>query len=324
MLAYGLRIIEQTASLEPECEGDKMLIEAFMQNGYKGKELRELNRCRLYLQCTNLADITNGKGNKILAAIQCHRSALIEQKQYEWPTQPAPNQLQKLLWRKAMDKCFSLHHRTNVLRQPLGTWHSPPIHLIRYDLANRVYYVPTGDGRWQQVQKDALRLQQDPTWTTLQITSEEPRPQSIMKGTYTNGKIESFGMRLVQWQDTSGPDIQARMNQLGELRWSVQNLQIQGDLIRLLQTIEDGTAYSGTDGSYKDGHGTAAFRIQNDLADQITGCNITPGLQEHQLAYRSELGGIVGILVLLDLLHQHYDLRIPQKSDLPPTTNSKQ
>jgi hypothetical protein len=119
-----------------------------------------------------------------------------------------------------------------------------------------------------------------------------------MKGKYTNGKIESFGMRLVQWQDTRGYGIQARMNHLGELRWSVQNLQIQGDLNRLLQTIEDGTAYSGTDGSYKDEHGTAAFRIQNDLGDQITGCNITPGLQEHQSAYRSELGGIVGILML--------------------------
>jgi hypothetical protein len=102
------------------------------------------------------------------------------------------------------------------------------------------------------------------------------------------------------------------MNQLGELRWSVQNLQIQGNLNQLLQTIEDGTAYSGTDSSYKDGHGTAAFRIQNDLGDQITGCNITPGLQGHQSAYRSELGGIVGILVLLDLLQQHYDLCIQQ------------
>jgi hypothetical protein len=74
----------------------------------------------------------------------------------------------------------------------------------------------------------------------------------------------------------------------------------------------DGTAYSGTDGSYEDGHGTAAFRIQNDPSNQITGCNITPGVQEHQSAYRSELAGMVGILVLLDLLQQHYDLRIHQ------------
>jgi hypothetical protein len=42
------------------------------------------------------------------------------------------------------------------------------------------------------------------------VYSEEPRPQSIMKGKYTNGKIESFGTRLVQWQDTRGPDIQAQ------------------------------------------------------------------------------------------------------------------
>jgi hypothetical protein len=62
--AYGLRIIEHTASLKPECEGDKMLMEAFMQNGYKGKELRELNKCRLYLHCTNLADITRVKAPK--------------------------------------------------------------------------------------------------------------------------------------------------------------------------------------------------------------------------------------------------------------------
>jgi hypothetical protein len=133
-------------------------------------------------------------------------------------------------------------------------------------------------------------------------------------------------------------NIQARIDQMGELKWSGQNLQIQGDLNRLLQTIEDGTAYSGTDGSYRDGHGTAAFRIQNDLGDQITGCNITPGLQEHQSAYCSELGGIVGILVLLDLLQQHYDLHIQQfvitcdcngtgfksLADASPTANSKQ
>jgi hypothetical protein len=126
-----------------------MLIEEFMHNGSKGKEICELNKCRLYLQCANLADITNGKGDKILtAAIQCRRSPLIEQKQYEWPTQPAPYQLPKLLWRKALHKCFTQHRRTNVLRQLLGTWYSLPSHLIRYNPDNRMY---------------PLRLQQDST-----------------------------------------------------------------------------------------------------------------------------------------------------------------
>jgi hypothetical protein len=57
-------------------------------------------------------------------------------------------------------------------------------------------------------------------------------------------------------------------------------------------------------------HKQASYHCQNDLGDQITGCNITPGLQEQQSAYRRELGGIVKILVLLELLQQHYDLRI--------------
>jgi hypothetical protein len=122
------------------------------------------------------------------------------------------------------------------------------------------------------------RPTQTPTRSHVDYTANHLRKttsQNIMKGVYINGKIESFGTRLVQWQDTRGPDIQARMNQLGELRLSVQNLQIQGNLNRLLQTIEDGTVYSGMDDSHKDGHGTVAFRIQNDLGDQITGCNIT-------------------------------------------------
>jgi hypothetical protein len=52
-------------------------MEAFMQNEYKGKELLELNKCRLYLRCTTLADIANGKGDKLLmAAIHCHRSPM--------------------------------------------------------------------------------------------------------------------------------------------------------------------------------------------------------------------------------------------------------
>jgi hypothetical protein len=37
MAEYGICLVERTTSLQPDCEGDKMLMEAFMQNGYKGK-----------------------------------------------------------------------------------------------------------------------------------------------------------------------------------------------------------------------------------------------------------------------------------------------
>jgi hypothetical protein len=41
---YGIRIVERTMSLQTECEGNRMLMEAFMQNGYKGRELHTRGR----------------------------------------------------------------------------------------------------------------------------------------------------------------------------------------------------------------------------------------------------------------------------------------
>jgi hypothetical protein len=76
------------------------------------------------------------------------------------------------------------------------------------------------------------------------------------------------------------------------LKWSIQNLQLQGNFDHLLSSIKEGT----TNGSYKEGHGTAAFRIQNDHGNIITGCNITPGQQHQQYPYRSKLGGNLGTL----------------------------
>ena len=163
------------------------------------------------------------------AGILCHRSPLIERRQFEWLTQPAPNQSQQLLWRKALHKFFTRNRWSTILRQPLGTWHALPNHLPRYDTVNRLYYIPTDNGQWQQIQNKPLRLQQDPSWKILQTISYEPRPGSIMKGTYNNGKFESLGTRSVQWQEKRDLDIEMRLDQLRELKWSVRNLQIQGN-----------------------------------------------------------------------------------------------
>jgi hypothetical protein len=45
----GIRMIKPTTSLKIECPGDIMLMEGVMHYGYKGKELSEVSKCRLYL-----------------------------------------------------------------------------------------------------------------------------------------------------------------------------------------------------------------------------------------------------------------------------------
>ena len=99
---FGKRLLSKAFELlsgpHPSSQNAKAT-KCSMRCSYKGKELRELNQCRLYLRFTSLADIINGIGNKLLIpAVYCTRSKLMERRLYERPTQPEPNQHQKLLW----------------------------------------------------------------------------------------------------------------------------------------------------------------------------------------------------------------------------------
>ena len=64
------------------------------------------------------------------------------------------------------------------------------------------------------------------------------------------------------------------------------------------------------DGSYKLHHGTAAFALQTGSAraGRILGSNQTPGAEEEQNSFRSELGGIYGIVIVLKQLCQTHHI----------------
>ena len=73
--------------------------------------------------------------------------------------------------------------------------------------------------------------------------------------------------------------------------------------------IMRGDARAVSDGSYKEGHGTSAFVLHGqDHHKAIRGRNTIPGRPEEQCAYRSELGGVAGILTMAELLCQFYSI----------------
>jgi hypothetical protein len=119
----------------------------------------------------------------------------------------------------------------------------------------------------------------DDTTSPLPIT-EITMEKSAAQMLHTASAV-SFGTTLVQWKEREDLDVQARIDLLRELKWSIQKLQLHDIFDQLLHSIEDGTVYSGTDDSCKDGYGTATFRIQKDQGNKLTGYNITPGLQEY-------------------------------------------
>ena len=63
-----------------------------MYKDFTETELQHINRCRLHMQATTLADVTNGTGNKIEQDILNYKKDDERPHYYYWPTQPCPYQ----------------------------------------------------------------------------------------------------------------------------------------------------------------------------------------------------------------------------------------
>ena len=99
-----------------------------------------------------------------------------------------------------------------------------------------------------------------------------------------------------------------------QTKWAAQNikfgedegLQVGGNVAA---AIFRGDAKAVSDGSYKEGHGTSSFTLQGDTFKKaINGQNTIPGSKEEQCAFRSELGGVAGILTTLEILCEHHGI----------------
>jgi hypothetical protein len=76
--------------------------------------------------------------------------------------------------------------------------------------------------------------------------------------------------------------------------WIFERTQLVGSMDSLANSIRQGTCSCVTDGSFKDSHGTAAWKIIDidKPENSIDGQCITPGHPSQQNPYRSELSGL--------------------------------
>jgi hypothetical protein len=87
------------------------------------------------------------------------------------------------------------------------------------------------------------------------------------------------------------------------LQWALNYVEMPDNLTSIADSIRDGTAAAVTDGLFKLQRGTSAFTLL-DLASgiQLTRANHVPGLKTEQCAYRSKLTGILGTVILIDIV----------------------
>ena len=84
------------------------------------------------------------------------------------------------------------------------------------------------------------------------------------------------------------------------IKWCADHFWASDNGDTIAEAIRQGTAVALSDGSYKDQRGTSAWVIEADQEiGRIKGWNMVPGYQDDHSSYRSELTGILSILVFL-------------------------
>jgi hypothetical protein len=94
-------------------------------------------------------------------------------------------------------------------------------------------------------------------------------------------------------------------------KWAVRCIQYDAHGKNLAQALILGTAIAVCDESYKEDYGTVAFGLQRGDSKHatITGAHVTtPGHPNKINPYRSELGGILAIVVITEAIASFHDI----------------
>jgi hypothetical protein len=98
-------------------------------------------------------------------------------------------------------------------------------------------------------------------------------------------------------------------SRLDSFRWAVSEMSLEDNGLQIARALIQGTAIAVSDGSFKDGQGTSAFVIEgNSKVGRLVGVNVIPGDSSSQSPYRSELGGVAGILECLHCICAAHDV----------------
>jgi Reverse transcriptase (RNA-dependent DNA polymerase) len=306
--------IPQFASLR---QHDQLLMEVFATQGLSNKDLVKVNICRLHLQVLSIADITEGCGERITSNAWNGVKALQHVSRYTWGVQPRPPEAFWLVWKRAVTQ---LCGRDRRLHQPLGHWTVDGCkHWIWwYDGLTETLYRRQPDGTVSYPDKSSRNTRRAAWRFNDQMIIPSDIPLSATPCT-----VIQQG-RFLLFQGTSPriyelPAIMPSAYQsfplflasLTSQAWVFENVQFQGSCVSIAQSIRQGTCSCVTDGSFKEQHGTAAWKIVDlDKPDHaIEGQVVTPGFPHQQDAYRSELSGLYASVMAINALTTYFDIQ---------------
>jgi hypothetical protein len=294
---------------------DRLLMDGFTAMGLTKTDLYKVNMCRMHLQAITIADITDGSGELITLNAWNGKRALPHTKRYNWGLQPSPPATFWTVWKKALKHLCGRERR---LLQPLGHWTREGCeHWIWwFDEITESLFSRHAEGSFRYPDKSSRNTRQA-AWRfndRSKVPSDVPlsaTPCTIVK----QGQFLLYQgtAPMTDDQPTSAtialfPSFQSYLASMPSKDWVFKHIQFQGSCESIVQSIRHGTCSCITDGSFKDKHGTAAWKILDlDKPEHVMeGQVITPGFPHQQDAYRSELSGLYASVLAINALVTYY------------------
>jgi hypothetical protein len=274
-------------------QGDSCIIPHFTEH-YGKKDLLRLNRCRLYIQAMTLSDIVTTDGKNFTEACWLGTKG----NKPGWPNQGPLPPKDWSFWQTALHRTFGYSpHRSPTLLLPLGPWYPEETHEWWYLSATKtLYHQAEGitsyniiDQRARRSREGEFRYSGSSDFIPIGAV-----PASIRMA---EGNVHLMGTTTIEADQTSQQPTW----------WQQRQEETPADEgISIIQNILDGTARAVADGSFKDGWGTASGIILGSGENHHRVDVITPGVAQDQCSFRSELSGILAIILSVnDLVISH-------------------
>ena len=328
---HKILLIEDTPNLELVNEGDSWLMKDFKDrcNPDDGTMVI-VNRCRLYLQVTTLADILNAPQTHIRNDIyQGRRCSHLCSRQTFHHT-GVPNDKEWRIWRQTLNSTYNIY--THLSR--INFNHSPWTATTREwkwfwsEEEDRIYErVPTSKkynvysrvlssnerrrtraGRYRCIDKN-----QEPPVFLIRVSIFYVRSSDLIGIGSRDRKDEVPQPPPTSAEPTKKKhtSIYDQFNSLPHGRdWVKHYLLLPtNNCDNLKQSIIQGTAVAISDGSFKDKYGTTGFIITGDSIDSaIVGATPCLGRRELHDAYRAELTGLLAMLIVLEQVCEFHQI----------------
>ena len=314
---FQIEIRDDLGQLQLQRQNDKLLMDEFIKAGYTGTQLKQLNKCRMFLHAVTLSDIVTIDGKEITInsqnGIKDDHGPL-----YQWPcTRPSLSIEHWNQWRRVLGEVFLISGNSRVLNKPLLEWKNGAPTKWKWYLHAKEDRLYAKEGLlWRVYSRHRRRISPrqgkstySKTKLLVQVPPEGLRPASVLR----QGQIIIYQGAGAPTPLKTTTHIQAahsfeeeRLQREPLDQWAIQEITVLNDGRALAQALRKGTAIAVSDRSYKEGRGTAAFILKTsnnfEPIGQIVGVNIIPGETDNQSAYRSEIGGISGIVETIGIL----------------------